>query len=319
MFDLHSVTVDQLPYMTHELLKEIGIWKVGDRIKILNPTDQSPNVGKGSSLLKCINESVEHLKSSINYVPSVAIILGSGMGCIADNVKNAITIPFKDIPHFKSTTAKSHAGVLVVGQLSGVNVVIMKGRLHYYEGYSTSETIYPIQVFKVWGVNRLFASNACGSLKEKIHPGDFVFVDSHINFLPNPLVGPNVETLGPRWPHGKAPYNSEMNDLALEIASKNSIRSHRGVYMAISGPSGSTHAELKAWEILGADVIGYSTTPEVIAAMHLGINTVAASLVVDFVIPYKSSEVPEAECLRVANEAAPKLGIILEHILPQWK
>jgi len=230
-------------------------------------------------------------------------------------MENVRKIQYEEIPNFTPTTTQGHEGSLIVGTLGGKKIVVLKGRHHYYEGHNPQDVIYPIRVLKLWGIQKLFICSTVGSLKPNIHPGDIVFIDHHINLIPNPLIGPNESTLGGRWPHGKDPYHLEGNINGMDIAKKHNFAAHRGVYIAITGPSGSTRAELRAWVTLGGDIVGYSTAPEVVACMHLKLRVVAICVVLDSVVPNDSHEVPDEECLRVATETAPKVVTILKELL----
>ncbi|HEX9268472.1 MAG TPA: purine-nucleoside phosphorylase, partial [Candidatus Limnocylindria bacterium] len=210
--------------------------------------------------------------------PIVAIILGSGLGALADAVRDATRIAYADIPGWERSTAPGHAGELVVGELAGKDVAIMRGRLHYYEGYDMAAVAFPVRAFKAWGIETLILTNACGGLNPDFQAGDLMVLSDHINFMPgNPLRGPNDERLGPRFPDMVGTYTDELRSIARSVDPD--VR--EGVYVAVPGPNFETPAELRMLRGLGADAVGMSTVPEVIAARHLGMRILAIATVTD--------------------------------------
>lgn len=223
-------------------------------------------------MLAAIKESVQWIKDKTGFSPEVGIILGTGLGGLVDDIDVLHSLPYADIPHFPLSTVESHKGRLILGKLAGKNVVAMQGRFHYYEGYTMQQVVFPVRVMKLLGIKTLLLSNACGSLVPKIKTGDLMIIKDHINLLPsNPLVGPNINELGPRFPDMSHAYSHELVKRGREIAAKNGIEVHTGVYVAVSGPNLETAAEYKYLAIIGADVVGMSTVPEVIAAVHVGL------------------------------------------------
>ncbi len=212
--------------------------------------------------------------------PKVAIILGSGLGNLAEMIEDRITIPYSEIPCFPVSTVIGHKGNFISGLLGGRQVIAMQGRFHYYEGYYDMATLtLPVRVLRKLGVEYLFVSNAAGAANPEYHVGDMVIIKDHINLMPNPLIGPNMEEFGPRFPDMTCAYDLSLQDKALEIAGKLGLKLHRGVYLGSSGPTYETPAEVRMLATLGADAVGMSTVPEVIAAKHAGIEVSGISFI----------------------------------------
>jgi purine-nucleoside phosphorylase len=246
--------------------------------------------------------------------PSVAIVLGSGLGGLADEVEDAGRIPYGDIPGFQRSTAPGHAGELVVGRLSGKDVAVMRGRFHFYEGYDMSAVTFPVRVFGAWGIKTLILTNACGGLNPDFKKGDLMVLSDHINLMPqNPLRGPNDETLGPRFPDMVGVYTEELRALAHQVDP--GLR--EGVYVGVPGPNFETPAELRMLRGLGADAVGMSTVPEVIAARHLGMRILAISTVTDMAtgIPGQIEHVYAEDVLAVANAAGKRLAAVVKGVV----
>ncbi len=230
-----------------------------------------------------INEAVNFIQSQTTIIPKIGIILGTGLNSLADMVENAITIPYNLIPGFKVSTAPSHSGKLILGKINGTNVILMQGRLHYYEGYKMTDIVFPVRVMKKLGISHLFVTNASGSLNVDFTPGSLVLLKNHINFMgTNPLIGENFDEFGERFPSMNDPYNSELRKAAMNIANENGIKLHTGVYVAVSGPSLETKSESLMLQGFGADLVGMSTVPEVIVAVHAGIKVLAISVVTNY-------------------------------------
>lgn len=208
-----------------------------------------------------------------------AIILGSGLGDLADEIQDAIRLPYKDIPNFPVSTAIGHKGNLVFGRLGDKKIIAMQGRFHYYEGYSMQEVVFPIRVFSFMGIKNLIVSNAAGGMNPDYRIGDLMIIQDHINLMPNPLIGPNMEELGPRFPDMTRAYDRNMIQIAEEVATSLNIPVHKGVYVGSTGPTFETPAEYKYFSAIGGDVCGMSTVPEVIAARHAGICVFGISVV----------------------------------------
>ena len=229
--------------------------------------------------LQNIDETVAYLKSRISCVPNAAIVLGSGLGKLGDRIESPTVIPYKDIPHFKTSTATGHKGNLIFGKLGSKDVVAMQGRFHFYEGYTMQEVTLPIRVFAKLGIKRLFVSNAAGGVNPDLHVGDLMIITDHINRMPNPLVGPNIEEFGTRFPDMTTVYSKAIRTVAHAEARNMGIELKEGVYLASTGPTYETPAEYRYFHIIGADAVGMSTVPEVIVARHSGLEIFGMSVI----------------------------------------
>ena len=230
--------------------------------------------------VKKIYEAADYIKGRIGEgKPLAGIVLGSGLGKLAEKIENPVTIPYKEIPHFPASTAVGHKGNFIYGTLGGKQIVAMQGRFHYYEGYSMEYVTLPIRVMKVLGIEYLFVSNAAGGVNFSFKVGDIMVIKDHINLLPNPLIGPNMEEFGPRFPDMTRPYSPQLCNLATEIASEKGIELKGGTYLASTGPTYETPAEYKYFRTIGADAVGMSTIPEVIVARHSSIPVFGISVI----------------------------------------
>jgi purine-nucleoside phosphorylase len=246
------------------------------------------------------------------HSPAVGIILGSGLGGVTGAITDAVTIPYDTLPHFARSTAHGHAGQLVCGMLEGVPVVVLEGRQHAYEGYPLAQITFPVRVLQRLGARRLVVTNACGGLNPNFRTGDLMVIDDHINLLNgNPLIGINDERLGPRFPDMSAPYTPRLIDEALEIARRENFAAHRGVYVAVTGPNLETRAEYRFLRGIGADVVGMSTVPEVIVAVHAGLEVLGISVITDMCLPDALEAATVEKILAVARSAEPKLRAIV--------
>ncbi len=259
-----------------------------------------------------IGESVAAIRSRWSLAPKAGVILGSGLGGVTEVIRDRVSIPYGEIPHFAKSTAHGHAGQLVCGSIEDVPVCVMEGRMHAYEGYPLSQITLPVRVLKALGAELLIATNACGGLNPTYRTGDIMVIDDHINLMnDNPLIGINDDRLGPRFPDMSAPYAADLADLALEVARRENFAAHRGVYVAVTGPNLETRAEYRFLRLIGADVVGMSTVPEVIVAVHAGLRVLGLSVVTDMCLP-DALEVAEVEkILAVAGSAEPKLRAIV--------
>nr|WP_091612276.1 purine-nucleoside phosphorylase [Marinococcus luteus] len=225
-------------------------------------------------------EAVQYIQSNISVVPSTGLVLGSGLGVLADEIKSPVVLKYEDIPGFPVSTVEGHAGQLVFGELEGMQVAAMQGRFHYYEGYSLQEVTFPIRVMNALGVKRLLVTNAAGGVNHDFEPGDLMIIDDHINWLgANPLIGENDAELGPRFPDMSSAYSKGLAKIADEAALSLNIRIQRGTYMANTGPAYETPAEVRMARVLGADAVGMSTVPEVIVAVHGGMEVLGISCI----------------------------------------
>lgn len=226
-----------------------------------------------------ILEAKEFIEKKINQIPQIAIVLGSGLSPLAEQIKNPVTISYKDIPHFPVSTVKGHAGNLVIGELQGKVVMCMQGRFHYYEGYTMQEVTFPIRVMQLLGVKTLIVTNAAGGVNKTFSTGDIMLITDHISRMPNPLIGPNDDRLGERFPSMSEVYDKTLMSLAKSIAKKNNIEIKEGVYVGNTGPSFETNAEYVMFRTLGISAVGMSTVPEVIVAAHAKMKVLGLSVI----------------------------------------
>jgi purine-nucleoside phosphorylase len=262
-----------------------------------------------------ISETATFLTAQISRSPEVGIILGSGLGSLVDSVEIEASIPYDRIPHFPCITVQGHAGRLIFGKLGNRQVVMMAGRFHYYEGYSMEEVTFPVRVMRALGVQTLIVSNAAGGMNPDYSVGDIVIIRDHINLCPeHPLRGKNDERLGPRFPDMSEPYSLELIALAQQIAQEQSLEVKTGVYAGLQGPTFETRAEYEWLHRIGADLVGMSTVPEVIVAIHGGMKVFGASIVTDLGIREELNTITHEEVLAAAAEAAPKLGRLIESL-----
>ncbi len=261
-----------------------------------------------------VQESVREIKKTIKAKPKVGIILGTGLGALAHEIKNPQVLPYGQIPHFPLSTVESHAGELVFGQLGKTDVVAMKGRFHRYEGYTLQQVTFPVRVMKELGVKYLLVSNACGGMNRAYHPGDLMIIEDHINMMgDNPLLGKNDDRLGPRWPDMAEPYSKELIALTEKIAWDKRIQVQKGVYVAVTGPNLETRAEYR-WLSTLADVVGMSTVPEVIVAVHAGLKVLGISVVTDKCVADTLEPADITQIIKHAQEAEPKLTALMKEV-----
>ncbi|MGH7588244.1 MAG: purine-nucleoside phosphorylase, partial [Gemmatimonadota bacterium] len=256
--------------------------------------------------LRRIDEAVEHVRTRHDGRPEAAIVLGTGLGALADDIAIGEAIDYEEIPHFPVSTVESHSGRLIFGVLEGRPVMAMQGRFHIYEGYTLQQVTFPIRVMQRLGVETVIVSNACGGMNPTYRRGDLMRIADHINLIgDNPLRGPNMDELGPRFPDMSQPYDLRLGDLADRLALEAGIRLHVGVYVGVAGPNLETRAEYRFLRTIGADVVGMSTVPEVIVARHGGMRVLGLSIVTDECFPDALEPVDVTEIIRVAGEAEP--------------
>jgi len=268
--------------------------------------------------LETIYAAAEYVRKKMGALqPTVGIVLGSGLGKLADEIRDPLVIPYAQIPGFPVSTAIGHKGNFIVGTLGGKTVVAMQGRIHYYEGYPISQVVLPIRVMKAVGIDYLFVSNAAGGTNLGFHVGDLMIIRDHINLIPNPLIGPNLEDFGPRFPDMTRPYEPGLIRLAEEIAAEKGISLQKGVYVACTGPCYETPAEYRYFRQIGADAVGMSTTPEVIVARHSGIPVFGMSVITDVAHATDDEEyVTDGEAIvAAANAAADKMTVIFKELI----
>jgi purine-nucleoside phosphorylase len=271
-------------------------------------------------LYEKIKTSASFIQSQWNKKVDVGIVLGTGLGPLVDQIKVDIAIEYEKIPHFLKSTATSHQGRLVCGQLCGLNVMAMQGRFHLYEGYPLKDITLPIRVMKELGADLLVLSNACGGLNPNYKGGDIMLIDDQINLMgDNPLIGINDDRLGPRFPDMSQPYDQTLIDVALSVARKHDIVAHKGVFVAVAGPNLETRAEYRFLRMIGADVVGMSTVPEAIVAAHANLKTIGFSVITDMCLPDALKPAVVEEIIATANDAAPRLTKLVMGVLEHHK
>lgn len=263
-----------------------------------------------------IQEACDAIRKRWDRKPHAGIILGTGLGPLVEKINVQETFDYAEIPHFLKSTATSHRGRLVCGELCGVPVVAMEGRFHMYEGYPLKQITLPVRVMNALGASLLLVSNACGGMNPNHRAGDILFIEDHINLMgDNPLIGVNDDRLGPRFPDMSAPYDHALIEEGLRVARKNDIRAHQGVFVAVSGPNLETRAEYRFLRLIGADVVGMSTVPEVIVAVHCGMRTVGFSVITDMCLPDALEPADVQKIIAIANQAAPRLATLVTGVL----
>ena len=268
------------------------------------------------NLYDMVNEASTEIAKHTNLVPEVGIILGTGLGGLTARIEIKCEIAYPEIPHFVSSTVETHQGRLLLGTLSGRKVVAMQGRFHYYEGYSMQQITFPVRVMKALGAGTLIVSNACGGMNPRFDKGDLMLIEDHINLLGvNPLIGPNDDRLGVRFPDMYESYSHELIKLAEQVALEEKIPVKKGVYVAVPGPNLETPAEYSFLRGIGADVVGMSTVPEVIVAVHSGLKVLGISIVTDLCFPECLEPANIEEIIRVAGEAEPKLTDLISKVM----
>lgn len=275
-----------------------------------------PNQIHSPQVLKQIDDCVRVIRKKTKFEPDFCCVLGTGLGSLAKQVKPTAFFDYSKLPHFPATTVQSHKGQLVLGELEGRKVAMLEGRFHLYEGYSAAEVVFPIRVCKFLGAHSLIVTNASGGMNLSYERGDVVAIEDHINFLGvNPLIGPNDERVGPRFPDMSEPYAKDYLQVVTKAAKSLKMRLHEGVYLAIAGPNLETRAEYRMIRSWGADLVGMSTVPEVIAAVHGGMKVLGLSVVTDLCDPANLHPVDIKEIIKVANEAGPKLDKLIRQFL----
>lgn len=266
-------------------------------------------------MLQQIKESSNFIKETTHFTPEIGIILGTGLGGLVSEIEIEFSIPYNEIPHFPLSTVEGHSGRLILGKLGGKRVVAMQGRFHFYEGYSMEKVTFPVRVMKFLGIEKLIVSNASGGVNPSYEVGDLMILEDHICLIPNPLIGSNIDELGPRFPDMSEPYDKKMINLAEKIASDNNLPLQKGVYIALTGPTLETPAEYKYMRIIGGDTVGMSTAPEVIVARHMDIPCFAMSVITDLGVEGKIKKVTHEEIQKVSEVAEPKLTLIIKELI----
>jgi purine-nucleoside phosphorylase len=267
-------------------------------------------------MLEKIKATANFIKERIKAKPETGIILGTGLGGLVNEIEIIDSISYNEIPNFPVSTVEGHAGRLIYGKLGNKEVLAMQGRFHFYEGYTMKEVTFPVRVMKYAGVKQLFVSNASGGLNPDWHVGDIVIITDHINFFPeHPLHGKNDKELGPRFPDMSKVYDERLRNKAKLIALEHNIPVKEGIYIGVQGPTFETPAEYRMFRILGADVIGMSTVPEVIAARHSGLKVFGISIITDSGVPGEIVEISHEEVQQVAMKAEPKMTTIMKKLI----
>jgi purine-nucleoside phosphorylase len=273
---------------------------------------------KMRGLVDQIQAAVSFIRQSWQEKPRVGMILGTGLGGLTEQIEIQATLPYGDIPHFPESTAPSHAGRLVCGRLRGTPIVAMEGRFHYYEGYSLQQVTFPVRVMKALGADTLLVTNAAGGINPQLDLADIVVIEDHINLMPDsPLRGVNDDTLGPRWPDLCEPYTRRLLELARASALELGIHVHKGVFVAVPGPNLETRAEYRMLKLLGADVVGMSTVPEVLVAIHGGMQVLGFSVVTDICLPDHLEPVDIQKILANAAIGGQKLAKLIPRVIEQ--
>ncbi|MGF1532398.1 MAG: purine-nucleoside phosphorylase [Bernardetiaceae bacterium] len=266
-----------------------------------------------------IQQATAFIQSHSTLKPKAAIILGTGLGGLVDDMDIRLSMRYCDIPYFPTATVESHEGRLLMGYVSKIPVVIMQGRFHYYEGYPMQAVTFPVRVMRMLGATALFSSNAAGGLDPAHELSDLMLIEDHINLFPeNPLTGPNLDKLGVRFPDMSQPYSRNLQKLALSVAQRLDLHLHKGVYVGLPGPNLETPAEYRYLRIIGADAVGMSTVPEVIVARHMRMEVFAVSVITDLCTPEKLRPMTIEEVIEAAQKAEPKLLALFREMLPLW-
>ncbi|UMQ44072.1 purine-nucleoside phosphorylase [Chryseobacterium sp. Y16C] len=271
-------------------------------------------------MLEKIKQTAGFIQNIIRETPDFAIVLGSGLGKLQDEVEAISILEYKDIPNFPQTTVVGHSGKLIYGILEGKKVLMMSGRFHYYEGHSMETVTFPIRVFNLLGIQNLILSNACGGVNPNYNIADIVMVKDHINMMPeHPLRGRNIDELGPRFVDMSEPYNKKMISVAEQFAKENNIKVHQGIYVALQGPTFETPAEYGMIKAIGGDMVGMSTVPEVIVAKHMNMDVFCVSVITDLGGPDIAFTVSHEEVLNAANKAMPNVITLVKGLVKNYQ
>ena len=266
-------------------------------------------------MLQTIQETASFISNKTKFHPEIGIILGTGLGGLVSEIEIQHSLPYNEIPNFPVSTVEGHSGRLILGTLGNKNVVAMQGRFHFYEGYTMEKVTFPVRVMKLLGIKNLIVSNASGGVNPDYEVGDLMILEDHICLIPNPLIGRNIDELGPRFPDMSESYDKKLIKLAEGIAVENNLPVKKGVYVALTGPTLETPAEYKHMRIIGGDTVGMSTAPEVIVARHMNIPCFAMSVITDLGVPGKIQKVTHEEIQKVSEVAEPKLTLIIKELI----
>ena len=268
-------------------------------------------------MMQQLHEATAHIQTTTaNFAPEFGIILGTGLGALVNELEVQYSLSYADIPHFPVSTVESHSGRLILGLLAGRRVIVMQGRFHFYEGYTMEQVVFPVRVMKLLGVQKLFVSNAAGGLNPAFNTSELMVLTDHINLQPsNPLIGKNMDELGPRFPDMSDVYDEDMVRQAMVIAENADFDLREGVYVSVPGPMLETPAEYKYLSLIGADAVGMSTVPEVIAARHMGMPVFAVSVITDMCTPDRLKKVKLADILEAAAIAEPRMTMLIRELI----
>lgn len=270
-------------------------------------------------MIEKIKETAAYLKSKVAVMPETAVILGTGLGALADHITDKKEIPYTEIPNFPVSTVEGHSGKLIFGKLDKKDILAMQGRFHYYEGYDMKQVTFPVRVMKELGIKTLFVSNAAGGMNPNFAVGDIMIIRDHINLFPeHPLRGKNFNELGVRFPDMSEAYSKTLIEKALQIAEKNGIKVQQGVYVGTQGPTFETPSEYRYFHIIGGDAVGMSTVPEVIVARHAGMDVFAVSVITDLGVEGIVEKCSHEEVQRAAEKAQPKMMQIMRELVEQF-
>ncbi len=266
-------------------------------------------------MLEKIRNTANFITDKTGFQPDVGIILGTGLGGMVKEIDEKASLPYEEIPNFPVSTVDGHKGKLIFGYLGGKKIVAMQGRFHYYEGYTMEEVTFPVRVLKLLGIKTLLLSNASGGMNPDFEIGDVMILDDHINLIPNPLIGKNIDELGPRFPDMSEPYDHELIQKANEIAAEKNIKTQKGCYVATTGPTLETPKEYQYFRIIGGDAVGMSTVPEVIVARQMGLPCFAVSIITDLGVPGKIVKVTHEDVQEAAQKVEPDMTYIFTKLI----
>ena len=275
-------------------------------------------VGNMDELRKQIEQATGKIRNRWNNQARIGLILGTGLGRIVEQIEQATEFPFESLPHFCKSTATGHVGKLVCGQMKKVNLITMQGRFHFYEGYTLQQITFPIRVMKAMGIDLLIVTSASGGMGPGHRPGQLIVIDDHINLMgDNPLTGVNDEQLGPRFPDMSQPYDADLIETALRLARERNIPARRGVYVGVKGPNYETRAEYRFFRRIGGDVVGMSTVPETLVAVHAGLRVLGLSTVTNVCLPDRLEPTTGEDVIEVASRAADNMAAVIEGIIEE--
>jgi purine-nucleoside phosphorylase len=274
-----------------------------------------PSRGGSSTLLAKLDEAAAAVRARTTLAPTIGVILGSGLGAFAEGFEDAVVVPFGDVPHFPVATVVGHRGALVVGRCRGVPVAALTGRVHHYEGYPLDAVVFPVRVLGRLGVRTLLMTNAAGAVNPAFRPGELMLLEDHINLIGNPLLGPNEEALGPRFFDMSEAYDRGLREAAESVARAAGVALRRGVYLAVTGPSYETPAEIRMARALGADAVGMSTVPEVIAARHMSMRVLGLSCLTNMAAGVTEAKLDHREVLETGERAKAAIATVLSGVI----